>query len=47
MALENKMDHILIVEDDITFLNPSLFVNQLNTFLHNQNKNKRVTRFIK
>jgi len=40
MALENKMDHILIVEDDITFLNPTLFVNQLNAFFSNRNKNK-------
>jgi len=33
IAKINKWDHILIVEDDITFLNPELFVNQLNSFL--------------
>jgi glycosyl transferase family 25 len=31
-AYANNLDHILIVEDDITFLNPELFKNQLNTF---------------
>lgn len=36
-AHKNNLDHILIVEDDITFLNPELFKNQLNKFfeLHN------------
>jgi glycosyl transferase family 25 len=29
-ALEKNMEHILIVEDDITFLNPSLFIEQFN-----------------
>ncbi len=32
-ALENNWDHVLICEDDITFLNPEVFMNQLNTFL--------------
>ena len=32
-AKENNWDHILIVEDDIKFLNPDLFVNQFNKFL--------------
>ena len=32
-AKKNNWDHILIVEDDITFLNPLLFVNNLNKFL--------------
>jgi GR25 family glycosyltransferase involved in LPS biosynthesis len=32
-AKKNNWDHVLIVEDDILFLNPSLFVNQLNNFL--------------
>ena len=32
-AYENKWDHVLICEDDITFLNPSLFKDQLNHFL--------------
>ena len=35
MAKENKWDHILICEDDIQFLNPTLFVNNLNRFLNN------------
>ena len=34
LAKQQNLDHILIVEDDITFLNPSLFVNQLNKFLN-------------
>jgi glycosyl transferase family 25 len=34
-ALKNEWDHVLICEDDITFLNPSLFINQLNYFLEN------------
>jgi glycosyl transferase family 25 len=32
-AKENNWEHILIVEDDILFTDPSLFVNQFNTFL--------------
>jgi len=35
LAKQNNYDHILIVEDDIQFLNPPLFVNQLNHFLTN------------
>lgn len=35
MAKANNWDHILIVEDDILFTNPSLFVNQFNSFLSN------------
>lgn len=34
-ARDNNLDHILILEDDITFLNPSVFLNNLNYFLHN------------
>ena len=36
-AKKNQLDHILIVEDDITFLNPSLFKTQIHKFfeLHN------------
>lgn len=36
-AKKNQLDHILIVEDDITFLNPSLFKTQINKFfeIHN------------
>jgi glycosyl transferase family 25 len=37
MAKENNWDHILIVEDDILFTNPSLFVKQFNKFLSNHN----------
>lgn len=32
-AKENNLDHILIMEDDITFLNPTLFIQNLNKFL--------------
>ena len=32
-AKKNEWDHILIIEDDIQFLNPTLFVNNVNTFL--------------
>ena len=35
-ARDNAWDHVLIVEDDIQFLDPTLFVNQMNAFLHNQ-----------
>ena len=31
-AQKNNLDHILIVEDDISFLDPELFKNQLNKF---------------
>jgi glycosyl transferase family 25 len=33
-AYKNNLDHILIVEDDITFLDPELFKAQLNKFLN-------------
>ena len=33
IAKANKWNHVLIVEDDIHFLNPELFVNQFNNFL--------------
>jgi glycosyl transferase family 25 len=33
LAKKNNWEHILIVEDDIQFLNPPLFVNQMNSFL--------------
>lgn len=38
-AKKNKLDHILIVEDDITFLDPNLFKSQINKFfeLHGNN----------
>lgn len=35
-ARNNAWDHVLIVEDDIQFLDPKFFVNQMNLFLHNQ-----------
>jgi GR25 family glycosyltransferase involved in LPS biosynthesis len=35
IAKANKWPHVLIVEDDINFLNPELFVTQLNKFLFN------------
>jgi GR25 family glycosyltransferase involved in LPS biosynthesis len=34
-AKKNGWSHVLIVEDDITFLNPELFVKQTNYFLTN------------
>ena len=34
-ARENKWPHVLIVEDDIKFLDPELFKKQMNTFLSN------------
>jgi GR25 family glycosyltransferase involved in LPS biosynthesis len=33
LAKKSGWDHIMIVEDDITFLDPELFVNQFNEFL--------------
>ena len=35
IAKQNNFSHILIVEDDIKFLDPTLFKTQLNTFLSN------------
>jgi glycosyl transferase family 25 len=32
-ARKNGLSHILIMEDDVTFLDPSLFLNNLNNFL--------------
>ncbi len=32
-AKNKNLDHILILEDDVSFLNPSLFLNNLNQFL--------------
>ena len=34
-AKANNLEHILIVEDDILFTNPNLFVTQFNKFLSN------------
>jgi glycosyl transferase family 25 len=33
IALENDWEHVLIVEDDILFLNPSMFVTQFSRFI--------------
>jgi len=35
LAKQNNWEHIMIIEDDILFLNPELFKNQLNKFLKN------------
>lgn len=35
IAENNNWDHVFICEDDITFLNPDLFITQLNSFLEN------------
>jgi GR25 family glycosyltransferase involved in LPS biosynthesis len=32
-AIDNDWDHVLIVEDDIHFMNPEIFTQQLNKFL--------------
>ena len=34
-AKQNNLDHVMIVEDDILFTNPSLFVTQINNVLTN------------
>jgi len=34
-AKEHNLDHILIMEDDITFLNVDIFINSINKFLLN------------
>jgi glycosyl transferase family 25 len=34
-AKNNNLDHILIMEDDICFLNPEVFMNSFNSFLSN------------
>ena len=39
MAQQNKLDHILIVEDDITFLDPELFKTQFKKFMELHGKN--------
>lgn len=36
-AKENNWQHVLIVEDDILFLDPSLFIQQMNIFLERHN----------
>ena len=44
-ALQNKFDHVLILEDDITFLNPELFNQNFNTFLQRNGSNWDVILF--
>lgn len=44
-ALQNKFDHVLILEDDITFLNPELFKQNFNTFLQRNGSNWDVILF--
>lgn len=36
IAKDKKWEHVLICEDDITFTNPLLFIQQFNKFLKNQ-----------
>lgn len=36
IAKNNNWDHVMILEDDIEFLNPDLFINQINKFLVNE-----------
>ena len=38
-AYENKLDHVLIVEDDITFLEPEVFKTNFDTFLQRNGNN--------
>ena len=37
LAKERNYEHVLICEDDTTFLNPPLLVNQINTFFQKKN----------
>jgi GR25 family glycosyltransferase involved in LPS biosynthesis len=38
IAISNKWNHVLICEDDISFLNPALLQHQLNGFLSNKER---------
>jgi GR25 family glycosyltransferase involved in LPS biosynthesis len=38
LAKERGYDNVLIVEDDILFLEPTVFIKQINTFLSNKHK---------
>lgn len=40
-AKENNFPHVLICEDDIQFLNPSLFIDQINGFLENNSADEK------
>lgn len=44
-AVKNNLDHVLIVEDDITFLEPELFKTQINKFLELHKNNWDVVLF--
>lgn len=44
-AKKNKLDHVLIIEDDITFLDAELFKNQINRFLELHGNNWDVILF--
>jgi glycosyl transferase family 25 len=44
-ALANNYDHVLIMEDDITFLEPEIFKANFNTFLERQGNNWDVILF--
>jgi glycosyl transferase family 25 len=44
-ALANNYDHVLIMEDDITFLQPEIFKTNFNTFLERQGNNWDVILF--
>ena len=44
-AVKKRFDHILIVEDDIQFLNPELFKTQFNLFLETHGNNWDVILF--
>ena len=37
-AKDRNYEHLLICEDDTTFLNPALFINQINTLLKKNHK---------
>jgi glycosyl transferase family 25 len=41
-ALKKDYEHILILEDDITFLDPELFKTQINTFFKEQSKKEQL-----
>jgi glycosyl transferase family 25 len=44
-ALKNDLEHILIVEDDITFLKPDIFKEQFNKFIEKHKNNWDVILF--
>lgn len=44
-AFENKLDYVLILEDDITFLNPDLFKEQFKKFIQLHKNNWDVVLF--